>query len=133
MASDALLGVGGGFEARMQRRHQLAPVERPDMHVMDVRHALGMRSEIGGDGIPVDMRRRRLEQDQPGFAHQPPGADDKQSRDQDREQRIGRQPAGREDDERRDDRRDRAEQIAEHMQDRAAEIERLAVAAGRAR
>ena len=65
----------------------------------------------------------------PDFADQPPGASDEKHRDEDRQQRIGRQPAGHQDDQRRRDRRYRTQQIAEHVQDRAAQIERLSVAA----
>ena len=61
------------------------------MHVVDVRDALGMGGEIVGDGVAVDVRRRAFEQDQPGFAHEPPGAADQEKRDEHRKQRVGRQ------------------------------------------
>ena len=94
------------------------------MHVVDILDAGDIAHDIVRDRIAVDMRRRGFEQDQPGSAHELPGAAEEQQADQHGEQRVGLRPAGEEDDERRQDRRGRAEQVAEHVQDGAAQVER---------
>ena len=113
----------------MQRRHDARPVERPEMHVVDLANAADMGGEIACDAVPVEILGDAFEQDMRGFARQGPGAAEDQHRDQRRQERVDQHPAGGQDDQRRSDRRGRAEQIAHHVQDRAAHVEALAVAA----
>ena len=69
---------------------------------------------------------RRLQEDAHGLAQQPPRAGEHQHADEQRDERVGELPARREDDETGDDHAHRAQEIGEHVQQRAAHIEAVA-------
>ena len=99
------------------------------MDVMDVLDAGHGRERSRGDGGALDAGGRAFEQDMGGVAHELAGIAEDQHGDEDREDRIDRHPAGPEDHERGRDGRDRAEEIADDMQERAAQVEVVLVAA----
>ena len=117
-------------QAGMQRRHVPRAVERPDMHVVDLAHAADMGGEIACDAVAVEIARGRL---RAGHGRTSRISDQALRRistetSTDRIGSIGVQPvarmtsaatiaAGR------------AEQVAQHMQDRAAHVQAVAVAA----
>ena len=96
---------------------------------MYVLHALDVGGEVVAHGLHVELARGGLEQDMAGVADQHPRAAQDQQRHHHRQQRVDRRPARRQDHDRRDDGGNRAQQIADHVQQRALDIEVVAVGA----
>ncbi len=77
----------------------------------------------------VDVLGRRLQQDVQRLAQQLPGARDDHQADQQRGDRVGGLPAGGQDDRGRDQHGERAQRVRRHLQEGAAHVEALLLAA----
>ncbi|GAA2801988.1 hypothetical protein GCM10020219_086660 [Nonomuraea dietziae] len=97
------------------------------MQVVDVGDARRLQQVLAHLG-QVDAPGRGLEQDVDGLPEQLPGARQDQQRDDDRDERVGGDPSGELDDDRAGEHRHRAEQVAQHLQVGALEVEALVLA-----
>src|SRR5690606_35844280 len=120
-----LLMTGGVGDHDVTPHGRVAAGERPYVQVVDFLDA-GYGPERGMHVAEVDVAGDGLEQDVDGLADEAPGADEDQECDNDGYDRVGRHPAGEEDDESGGDGADGAEQVAEHVEVCAPEVEVVA-------
>ena len=126
----AASGSAPSAENRLEGDHRPRLGDRPGVQVADGGDPGDARAEVGGDRAGVEAGRRALEQDVGAVAHHPPGGAEDEDGDEDGKDRVDRGPAGPEDDERGDDGGERAEEVAGDVQERRAQVEVAAVAAG---
>lgn len=107
-------------------RRQRDPVRRehPDMQVVHRTHARNAR-QITTDSLDRKMRRNTLEQGMDDFAQKPATRKQDERTDQERKNRVDRRPPRPYDDDPRDERRQRPQEIADDVEQRAARVQRL--------
>ena len=126
---DRAVDIGGFADAGVQRHHRPFLGDRPGMDVVNVLDIGDRRLQVVLNIGHRHAGRRGFQQDVGGIAHDMPAAPQDDDGDQHRDERVGGRPAGGHDDRRRDDGADGAEQVAHHMNQGAAHVEVLAVAA----
>ena len=97
--------------------------DRPGMEIVDVGDAL-RADDVRADDLEPHPARRRLQQDVDRLAQEADRPRHDERGDDDRRDRVGVVPAGHREDDGRDDDRHGTEEVAEHFQVRAPDIER---------